>query len=115
MKNDKKKIVLIILLGACLAGTLVWGVWQDRVRNNTDIAVNQLVFSEICVKNDTILPANDGGYHDYVELYNGGKDVNLKGWYLSDGQSKAIRLEISPFLPAAIACCFWERRSPAFL
>ena len=89
MKNDRKRIVLTAVLVIGLTAALVWGILQNREKNKTDIDVNQLIFSEICVKNDTLIAANDGGYHDYAELYNGGKDINLKGWYLTDGQSKS--------------------------
>lgn len=89
MKNDRKRILLTAVLLMGLTAALVWGVLQNREKNNTDIDVNQLIFSEICVKNDTLIAANDGGYHDYAELYNGGKDLNLKGWYLTDGQAKS--------------------------
>ena len=89
MKNDRKRIVLTAVLVIGLTAALVWGVLQNRENNRTDIDVNQLIFSEICVKNDALIAANDGGYHDYAELYNGGKDINLKGWYLTDGQSKS--------------------------
>ena len=89
MKNDRKRIALTAALVIGLVAALVWGILQNREKNNTDIDVNQLIFSEICVKNDTIITANDGGYHDYAELYNGGKDINLKGWYLTDGGAKS--------------------------
>ena len=89
MKNDRKRILLTAVLVIGLTAALVWGLIQNREYNRTDIDVNQLIFSEICVKNDSLIAANDGGYHDYVELYNGGKDINLKGWYLTDGGAKS--------------------------
>ena len=103
MKNDRKKVVLTAALVVCLVIALVGGIFQDRAKNNTDIAVDQLIFSEICVKNDAVIAANDGGYHDYVELYNGGKAINLKGWYLSEGQSKSQPLGDFP-LPSGSYC-----------
>ena len=89
MKNERKRMLLIAVLVIGLTTALVWSLLQDRADSRTDIPVGQLVFSEICVKNDTVIAANDGGYHDYVELYNGGKDINLKGWYLTDGGAKS--------------------------
>jgi len=103
MKNDRKRILLTAVLLMGLTAALVWGVLQNREKNNTDIDVNQLIFSEICVKNDTLIAANDGGYHDYAELYNGGKDLNLKGWYLTDGQSKSEPFGDYP-LPSGSYC-----------
>ncbi len=89
MKTDRNRMLLTAILAIGLATALVWGLVADRANNRTDITATQLVFSEICTKNDRIIAANDGGFHDYVELYNGGKDVNLKGWYLSDGGAKS--------------------------
>ena len=57
---------------------------------------NGLVFSEICTKNESILMDNAGRYRDYVELYNGGEDTNLEGFYLTDGNAKH-----TPFLTVA--------------
>lgn len=103
MKKDIKRILLIVLLTVCLVAALIWGLLQDRAKNNTEIQTNQLVFSEICVKNDSIIAANDGGFHDYAELYNGGKDINLKGCYLTDGGAKSEPFGDFP-LPSGSYC-----------
>ena len=97
MKNQGKRIkspasgvvLLTAVIVIVLAVALAWAISQESANRRTDIAVDQLVFSEICVKNDSIIASNDGGYHDYVELYNGGDEINLKGWYLTDGDSKS--------------------------
>lgn len=45
-----------------------------------------VVINEVASKNDT-LAAPDGGYYDWIELYNGGDEtVDLSGWGLSDGK-----------------------------
>ena len=103
MKKDIKRILLIVLLTVCLVAALIWGLLQDRAKNNTDIQANQLVFSEVCVKNDSVIAANDGGFHDYAELYNGGKDINLKGCYLTDGGAKSEPFGDFP-LPSGSYC-----------
>lgn len=46
----------------------------------------QLIISEICSKNDTIIADADGRHRDYIELYNLGKPVNLEGLRLTDGK-----------------------------
>ena len=45
-----------------------------------------VVINEVASKNDTEA-APDGGYYDWIELYNGGDEtVDLSGWGLSDGK-----------------------------
>lgn len=114
MNNERKRILLTVILVIVLAAALVWGLLQERANNRTDIAVNQLVFSEICTKNDRIIAANDGGYHDYAELYNGGKDINLKGWYLSDGQSKSEPFGDYPVPSGSYCLLFLDKETTGF-
>lgn len=103
MKQERKRVLLTAVLVVGLAAALVWGICRDRADSRTEIPEGQLVFSEICIKNDSIIAANDGGCHDYAELYNGGKDINLKGWYLSDGKSKSEPFGELP-LPSGSYC-----------
>ncbi len=114
MNDEKKRLLLTALLVIVLAIALVWGLAQDRADNRTDIEVNQLIFSEICAKNDRIIGANDGGYHDYAELYNGGKDINLKGWYLSDGQSKSQPFGDYPVPSGSYCLLFLDKETTGF-
>lgn len=47
-------------------------------------AAGSVVINEVCTKN-TKLAASDGGFYDYIELYNPtGSAVSLAGWSLSD-------------------------------
>ena len=47
----------------------------------------QLVISEICGKNNTIIADADGRNRDYIELYNAGETISLAGLSLSDGKT----------------------------
>ena len=114
MKNDRKRILLTALLVIVLAAAMVWGLLADRAKSNTDIDVNQLVFSEICLKNDSIIAANDGGFHDYAELYNGGKDINLKGCYLTDGGVKSEPFGDFPFPSGSYCLLFLDKETVGF-
>lgn len=114
MKNDGKKIALAVVLTVCLAVALAWGLLQDSAKNNTDIQPNQLIFSEICLKNDSIIAANDGGFHDYAELYNGGKDINLKGCYLTDGGVKSEPFGDFPFSSGSYCLLFLDKETVGF-
>ena len=54
-----------------------------------------VVFNEVCSKNDAY-PAPDGGYYDYIELYNPADTAeSLGGWSLSDGK-KNLRKFVFP-------------------
>ena len=103
MKKDRNRVILVAILAVGLAVALLCGLVADRNNSRTDIAINQLVFSEICTKNDTIIADNSGAYRDYVEIYNGGQDVNLKGWCLTDGQRKSQPLG-EVYIPSGSYC-----------
>ena len=46
-----------------------------------------LIITEVCTKNETLIRDRDGRYRDYIELYNAGATVNLAGLRLSDGKT----------------------------
>ena len=46
---------------------------------------NNIIISEICAKNDTIIEDNTDKHRDYIELYNPGDAINLAGYTLTDG------------------------------
>ncbi len=77
------------ILGIGILGMLIWGLIGENAGHSKETAAKNLVFSEICTKNETVIADNSGAYRDYVELYNGGEDVNLAGYYLTDGQSRS--------------------------
>lgn len=51
------------------------------------VGTGQIIITEICAKNNTIIANNDGKYPDYIELYNSGDDLSLQGFYLTDGKN----------------------------
>ena len=49
------------------------------------LSQSALVISEFLASNDEILADEDGGYSDWIELYNGSTaTVDLAGWFLTD-------------------------------
>ena len=60
-----------------------------------------IVFSEVCPKNEGSIRDADGEFSDWVELENTGSEtVSLKGWYLSD---KEDQLYLWPFPDVSLA------------
>lgn len=59
----------------------------------------QLLLTEVCAKNETVIADNSGRYRDYIELYNLGQDVDLSGCVLTDGTTRSQPME-SFLLPA---------------
>lgn len=108
-KNGKKKTLaagqwrLPAILGAGILAILIWGLIAENTGSRTKITAKDLVFSEICAKNETIIADNDGAYRDYVELYNGGEDIDLQGYTLTDGQSRSQPFE-QLYIPSGSYC-----------
>ena len=90
-----------ILLAAGMVVALILCVWlavpaaprEDTPQATEPPAVYSLVFSELCTKNETVIPDNFGRHPDYVELYNAGEAVDLSGCYFTDGKVKSPALE----------------------
>ena len=86
----RQRIILSILLVAALVGSAVLALLLGQnsgERLRADYAEQyDIIISEICTKNVSIIADNSGKYPDYIELYNNGDDVNLKGLYLTDGK-----------------------------
>lgn len=98
-----KRILLIALLLAGLVAAIVWGLSQSDALPQTSVVPDGVVFTEICAKNETVLADNTGRYRDYVEIYNGGADTNLQGFYLTDGKNKSAPFGDLP-LPSGSYC-----------
>lgn len=83
-----KRIWLALLLAFCLVLAGAVGVVLE-VAANPMLAVPPqdypVLITEICTKNETVIPDNRGRYRDYIELYNTGDDINLVGCRLTDG------------------------------
>ena len=60
----------------------------------SDIMSNEkkLIINEAMVKNKRTIADEDGEFSDWIELYNNtDKDINIKGYYLSDNPQKALK------------------------
>lgn len=86
----KYQIIFSFFLILGLAAAIFFGFWLESVgteaREMTAVETGQIIITEICAKNDSIIANNDGKYPDYIELYNSGDDLNLQGFYLTDGK-----------------------------
>ena len=82
MKKSIRKTTAGILCLAMLTGTV--GIAPVS-------AAGSIVINEVCTKNTTYA-APDGGFYDWVELYNGtGDSADISGWGLSDKDSNPYR------------------------
>ena len=58
---------------------------NEEELQNDDVNINSLVINEILASNNGVISDENGNLYDYVEIYNGNrKDINLKGYGLSD-------------------------------
>jgi len=76
----------LIIAGAVLAFLLsVWVLYSPENQP-------RILITEVLASNRDIIADEDGEYNDFIELYNAGKvSVNLRGWYLSDGDNRPLR------------------------
>ncbi len=106
-QTGRAPLLIVLVLGLVVA--VVLGLFFSLKPEQPGEKVTDLVFNEICAKNETILADNDGRYRDYVELYNGGEDINLKGYHLSDGKTMSEPFGDLP-LPAGSYCLLFVSR-----
>lgn len=85
MKYAKRSAALLLLL-VCAA---VFSGCSTGVQNaGYSSASGQLIISEVMSSNDVFIPAVNGCYYDWVELYNASDSpVQLSDYYLSDDES----------------------------
>ena len=111
MKTERKRKnhagLLLVILAAGLLCAALWGLLREESRQPGADQFTDLVFNEICTKNATVIADNQGRYRDYIELYNGGKALNLQGYYLTDGRGKSEPLGDLP-LPAGAVRHLWR-------
>ena len=88
MKKKKLLFALALfaafVLAVCLS--LLFGNHQESLTAGY-VEDYDLIISEICTKNVSLIMDNDGKYPDYIEIFNHGETVNLKGVYLTDGKT----------------------------
>lgn len=77
----KVKVMLLVLLTVLFA-CMIYGL-------SVAGAPRQVVVNEVCSSNFTLFQDENGGYPDYVELYNAsGQRVSMDGWFLSDDENQ---------------------------
>ena len=112
MERTDKKLAVILgaaLICAAVFGIILTGLTADRQTTGS----YQIRFSEVCAKNETILTANDGKYHDYIELYNAGPDLDLEGFTLTDGEG-SFRFDSFPLKEGEYRVIFLNRERTGF-
>ena len=122
MKDFTKKCISSLsgrkrLVGVLLGGLLVvatFGLVMDNARNQTGEKAKNLVFSEICTKNEGVIADNNGRYRDYIELYNGGEDINLQGYYITDGSAKSKPFGDMPLPKETYCLLFLDKELTGF-
>ena len=73
------------------AGVLCFAMLAGGAGSIPASAAGNVVINEVCTKNTTYA-APDGGFYDWVELYNGTvKTADISGWGLSDKETKPYR------------------------
>ncbi len=113
-KFTDKRILLPAVLTVCLLAAIIWGLTLGGPLPKTGITAKGVVFSEVCAKNESVIADNDGRYRDYVELYNGGGDTNLKGFCLTDGKTKSEPFGDLPFPAGSYLVVFLDDELTGF-
>ena len=123
LKNSGGKGVseskLIPVLAIVLAVVILVGVIVDRF-NNDSVAERgeaedvELVISELCAKNDTIIADPNGKHSDWIEIYNSGDDCNLKGFTVSDGKKVSEPFDNMPLGHGEYKLLFLGRTNVGF-
>lgn len=118
--KKKGESKLVPVLAICLAVIVVVGVIADRFVRNVSEAERgeaedvQILITEICSKNDTIIADADGKHSDWIELYNEGEDCNLKGFTISDGKGTSEPFDNLPLAHGEYKLLFLGRTNVGF-
>ena len=91
---NKKTLLLIFVLaiglGFCISMLPINTPTADPSDPTaTAKPVYSIQITEISAKNESILCDNDGRTPDYIEIYNSGSPIELKGFRLSDGKKQS--------------------------
>ncbi len=87
MKRGYLAIILVLALAVAVAlGLFLDQREQDKLLESY-AGEYDIIITEICAKNETIIPDSSGKFRDYIEIYNQGETVSLKGVYLTDGKT----------------------------
>jgi hypothetical protein len=82
-------IVLYLIIGGNSAGG---GNSETGTQHYDSSFAGSILINEAMASNPGVVPARDGGFYDWVELYNPtDADVNISGWGLSDEANVAAK------------------------
>lgn len=109
-----RQLILPVILVGCLLAAILWGLSLDGALPGHDQNATELIISEVCAKNDAILADNDGRYRDYIELYNGGEAINLKGYWLTDGSAQSQPFGDLPLPSGSYLVLFLDKELTGF-
>lgn len=87
-------IFIVLVLFVIIVSLLGYGGSPNSyseydLEENGSYDISKLLINEIANNNDGGYASEEGNSYDWIELYNGtGKDINLKGYTLTDDESK---------------------------
>lgn len=93
-RNTGLIAVVLILLATVLCIVLFVSGAQQPASGEVPKQDYQIIISELCTKNETVIADNSGKYRDYIELYNPGAAVSLEGFTLTNGKATSAPLHI---------------------
>ena len=95
MKNRVIVLLLAVLLGAAAIVYLIVGNGAGDSQSEagfTSSASGSVVINEAMASNPGVIPAPDGQFYDWIELYNpGAETLDLSNWGLSDQSNVAAK------------------------
>ncbi len=115
----KHETGIILLLAVGLLAVVAVGLAVDRYRTVTDVVPGNaeevdLLITEVCAKNTSIVEDGGGKHADYIEIYNRGDDCDLEGFTLSDGKQNSEPFGPTPFASGEYKVFFVGRESMGF-
>lgn len=96
LRFNNKILAVALLLCLILVVAALPVIGGENTDQNPPVQASSgqsLQITEICAKNETVLADNAGEYPDYIELYNPGPPVSLKGYTLTNGTVTSPPLE----------------------
>ncbi len=90
-RNSSLAVVLLAVLLAVGAAALLSSA-PEQPAEPAQTVTGTVLITEICTKNESVIPDNDGKYRDYVELYAPSQAVSLEGFTFTDGKRTSAPL-----------------------
>lgn len=88
MKKQNRFLALILVISLLITVSAAFATSLSSAGTTPEQPALKynIVISEICSKNESIIADNDGKYRDYIELYNPGEPVDLTGFSFTNGR-----------------------------